>query len=102
MLLPNGIHVSITCTWILVYIAWAVVLRDLFWIRWYHLLKKCMTQIYILLVKITDKYYLMRSGENVRIYSLSLSPFLFRKSNYLTMTYENTQNKKTSSADDRR
>lgn len=65
-------------------------------------IKKCMTQIYILLVKITDKYYLMRSGENVRIYSLSLSPFLFRKSNYLTMTYENTQNKKTSSADDRR
>lgn len=65
-------------------------------------IKKMYTQIYILLVKITDKYYLMRSGENVRIYSLSLSPFLFRKSNYLTMTYENTQNKKTSSADDRR
>lgn len=61
-----------------------------------------MTQIYILLVKITDKYYLMRSGENVRIYSLSLSLFLFRKSNYVTMTYKNTQNKKTSSADDHR
>lgn len=48
MLLPNGIHVSITCTWILVYIAWAVVLRDLFWIRWYHLSKKmCDANIYI-------------------------------------------------------
>lgn len=72
MLLPNGMDISITCTWILAYIAWAVVLRDLFWIRWYHLSRICMTQIYILVVKITDKYYLMRSGDNVRIYSLSL------------------------------
>lgn len=71
MLLPNGMDISITCTWILAYIAWAVVLRDLFWIRWYHLSRICMTQIYILVVRITDKYYLMRSGDNVRIYSLS-------------------------------
>lgn len=58
------------------------------------------TNIYILLVKITDKYYLIRSWDSVRIYSLSVSHFLFRKSNYVTMTYENTQNKKTSSAAD--
>lgn len=102
MLLPNGMDISITCTWILAYIAWAVVLRDLFWIRWYHLSRICMTQIYILVVKITDKYYLMRSGDNVRIYSLSLSHFLFRKSNYVTMTYDNTQSKMTSLADDHR
>lgn len=41
-------------------------------------------------------------GKCKNLLSLSLSPFLFRKSNYLTMTYENTQNKKTRSADDRR
>lgn len=33
---------------------------------------------------------------------LSLSHFLFRKSNYVTMTYDNTQNKMTSLADDHR